>query len=243
LKGVLYSPTELVVDPRQAIARLPIYLHEKYHVEFHFNTAIVHVEEGRMSTAANHTIRASTIVIASGADFQSLFPEMHAKLGLKRCKLQMLRTVPQPNGWALGPHLAGGLTLTHYKSFEVCPSLAKLKERIRNEMPEYVKNGIHVMASQNELGEVVIGDSHEYDADISIFDNPNIDDLILKYLRRMVELPDPQIAARWHGIYAKHPERAIVIESPARNVTYCASPGGAGMTLSFGIARQWWDRQ
>ncbi|MBP3958021.1 hypothetical protein J8F10_22425 [Gemmata sp. G18] len=81
-------------------------------------------------------------------------------------------------------------------------------------MPDYVKYGIHVMASQNDRGEVVIGDSHEYDADISLFDKVEIDDLILKQLRAMADLPDWTISARWHGIYAKHPEKHFVTAEP-----------------------------
>jgi glycine/D-amino acid oxidase-like deaminating enzyme len=97
------------------------------------------------------------------------------------------------------------------------------------------------MLSQNERGEVVIGDSHEYDSDISLFDKTEIDDYILRYLRKMVRLPDWTISTRWHGIYAKHPTRSFVYEEPQPGCLIAVAPGGAGMTLSFGIARDWWD--
>jgi len=241
LEGVLWSATELAVDPRQALVNLPRWLAATHRVQFHFETTVVGVETGRLTTAAGDVWHADQIFVASGIDFQTLFPEDYRALGVRVCKLQMLRTAPQPGGWTLGPHLAGGLTLTHYESFKACPSLAALRARIAATMPEYVRFGIHVMASQNELGEVVIGDSHEYDADIGIFDKPAIDDLILKYLTRMLRLPDATIAARWHGHYAKHPSRALVVANPQPGVTLLAAPGGAGMTLAFGFARDWWD--
>jgi glycine/D-amino acid oxidase-like deaminating enzyme len=108
-------------------------------------------------------------------------------------------------------------------------------------MPEYIRYGIHVMASQNDRGEVVIGDSHEYDGDIAPFDKVEIDDLVLRYLREMVDLPDPAIAVRWHGVYAKHPTRSFVTVEPQPGCTIAVAPGGAGMTLSFGLADDWWE--
>jgi FAD dependent oxidoreductase TIGR03364 len=170
-----------------------------------------------------------------------LFPEAFAGSGIKLCKLQMMRTPPQPGGWRLGPMLAGGLTLCHYSSFRACRSLAALRERYDREMPEYLRLGIHVMASQNALGEVVIGDSHEYDDAIEPFDKPRIDDLILGYLRGMARLPDESIAARWHGIYAKHPSKLIYTAEPQPNAKVVTAPGGAGMTLSFGFAEELWQ--
>jgi D-hydroxyproline dehydrogenase subunit beta len=240
LRAALWSPTELCVDPRQALARIPGWLHEAFGVELHFNTAVIAVESPELRAADGRRWRADRILVCSGTDFQTLFPEVFAASGLHRCKLQMMRTVQQPNGWRLGPHLAGGLTLCHYAAFQTCPSLPALKQRIADEMPEYVRYGIHVMASQNHLGEVVIGDSHEYDGDIEPFDKPHIDELILSYLRGLVRLPDWTIAARWHGLYAKPPSQPVFTAEPQPGVTIFSSPGGAGMTLSFGLADDWW---
>ena len=241
LKGVLHSGAELCVDPRQALRVIPKYLADKHGVRFHYGTPIASVEMPRVLTASGETWRAGRVFVCGGADFETLFPGVFAASGLTRCKLQMMATGPQRGTWKLGPHLAGGLTLGHYKAFEICPSLPDLKARLTSEMPEYLRHGIHVMASQNQLGEVIIGDSHEYGADISPFDKAEIDELILRYLRTMLRLPDTTIARRWHGIYAKHPDLIQFRAEPQPGCFIAGSPGGAGMTLSFGCAADWWN--
>jgi FAD dependent oxidoreductase TIGR03364 len=241
LRGALYSPAELAVNPPDAIARIPRFLAETFGVQLRFNTAVTDIEMPRLRTAGGESWHVERAFVCSGTDFETLFPEVFATSGIRRCKLQMMKTPPQPDGWRLGPHLAGGLTLCHYKSFEVCDTLAAVKARLSATMPEYVKFGIHVMAAQNDRGEVVIGDSHEYDADICPFDKPEIDDLILKFLRVLADLPDRTIAARWHGVYAKHPTKPFVALEPQPGCVLAVAPGGAGMTLSFGIAEEWWE--
>jgi D-hydroxyproline dehydrogenase subunit beta len=242
LLGALHSPTECVVDPRQAISILPQFLRDRYGVQFQFHTTVTAVEMPTVRTADGDTWQVDRCLVCGGADFETLFPATFVASGLVRCKLQMMATGPQPNGWRLGPHVAAGLTLAHYKAFEACDSLSKLKERVAATMPEYVKYGIHVMASQNHSGEVIIGDSHEYDADMSPFDNPHIDKLILDYLGNMIGLPDPTIRRRWSGVYAKHPTLMQFTAEPQPGCHILASPGGAGMTLSFGLAERWWQQ-
>jgi FAD dependent oxidoreductase TIGR03364 len=182
------------------------------------------------------------VIVCSGIDLQTLFPDVLSSHRLKLCKLQMLKTRPQPTGWKLGPHLASGLTLRHYRNFASCPSLTTLRERIAAESPELDQFGIHVMAAQNEVGEVILGDSHEYDAAVEPFDKAQIDELMLRELRRIIQLPDWTIAEKWHGYYTKHESSPVIEDTPQPNVHLCTAVGGAGMTLSFGLAERAWQR-
>jgi FAD dependent oxidoreductase TIGR03364 len=241
LLGALSSPMELCVDPGQAIVRIPQWLREEYGVETHFGVTICAIDMPHVRAADGRTWRVDRAVVCGGADFQTLFPELFRDSGIRRCKLQMMRTKAQPAGWRIGPMLAGGLTLLHYPNFEVCSSLTSLRRRIQQDMPAYVRFGIHVMISQNLRGEVLIGDSHEYDGAIEPFDKAEIDDLILMYLRGMARLPETTIAARWHGIYAKHPHKPAVVLQPQPNCFVVAAPGGTGMTVSFGTAEDLWN--
>ena len=224
--GALYSRHEVIVDPRRTIATLPAFLTERYGVEFQFNTAVRDLTK----------IEADYKIVCAGDDFQTLYPEIWTALGITRCKLQMMRTAPQPGGWRLGPALAAGLTLRHYESFRGCSSLGLLVERFRTTMPDYEKYGIHVMVSQTSLGELTIGDSHEYSLAVDIFDKPEIDELILKYLATFAEFPNGGIVQRWHGVYAKHPDMTYYTTEPESGVRVLTTTGGAGMTLSFGLA-------
>lgn len=237
LLAALWSGTEVIVDPRQAIAQLPPYLADTYGVTFRFNTVVTQVSPGEV-VAAGERWRCDRILICSGTDFETLYPAAYAASGITKVKLQMLRTVPQPPGWHLGAALCGGLTLTHYGAFAQCPSLPTLKQRIEAETPAFPRWGIHVMVSQNATGELILGDSHEYGPNPDPFDRAEINHLILGYLGQFAQFPRPAIAATWHGVYAKLPGHSELILQPEPGVMIINALSGAGMTLSFGLAAE-----
>jgi FAD dependent oxidoreductase TIGR03364 len=222
------------------VARLPRWLHERYGVELKFGACVNSVESGRVS-ANNLHWEGDRVIIANGVDFRSLFPARFAAAGFQRCKLQMMRTGSQPDGWRIGPMLASGLTLRHYPTFAICPSLTALKKRIATETPELEQFGIHVMASQNGRGEVVLGDSHEYFKDVTPFDKSAIEQRILAQLRQLIDLPSWDIQERWHGVYAKAPGLVEYDAEIEPEVFAAISSGGAGMTLSMGLAESHWE--
>jgi len=239
-RAVLWSPTEVVVDPPRAIAAVAAHLQRMHGIDIHFSTTVVGIEVPRVITSRGERFEAPLVIVCGGADFETLFPDLWATSGTRRCKLQMLRTRPQPNGWRLGPHVAGGLTLAHYAGFDICPSLPALKQRLAQALPCHHRAGIHVMASQNEAGEVILGDSHDYETPLDPFDAAEIEDSIVTYARRMLRLPEWSVAARWHGVYAKGPRGPSFTAEPQPGCHVMGSPGGAGMTLAFGLAERWW---
>ncbi len=237
LRGGMFSPTEVTVDPREAIRSLPRWLAERHGVQLRFGTHVRSVSESLVTTVAEQW-RVDHTFVCGGQDFESLFPEVFAASDLVRVKLQMLRTVAQPIGWRLGPALCGGLTMAHYESFRACPSLGRLRERLRAEFPFHLDHGIHILVSQTRLGELTLGDSHHASNTVGPFDREDIAATILYGVGRLANFPTLEIAERWHGIYAKSPSGAWFVRNPLPGVTILNGLGGGGMTLSFALAEK-----
>jgi FAD dependent oxidoreductase TIGR03364 len=235
LLGALWSETEVNVNPKTAIQAISHWLAEKENIFIHTGEKVLNVESGVIESTET-TYRADKILVCSGSDFQSLFPEVFDASPLIKSKLQMLRTKPQGADFKLGPVLCGGLTLRHYASFSQCDSLQVYKDRISSQYPEFDDWGIHVMVSQNEHNEMIIGDSHEYGFTFDPFDKSEINDLILNYMKSFVSLPNLDTLETWHGVYAKNPEGTEFIAEPMEGVKIITGFGGAGMTFSFGYA-------
>ena len=239
LLGAMHCMDDLVVDPRRAMHALPVWLHEKFKVQTHFNTCITAISGGKLFAGRKEILSADLVFVCNGSDFETLYPDEYAMQPLTRCKLQMMRFKNPVEHKPIGPALCGGLSLLHYGSFKKAPSLQLLKKRVEEELPEYIKYGIHVMATQNEQGEFTIGDSHEYGRTPDPFDKDQINILILDYLRRFVDITGFQLRESWHGIYPKltNGETDLVL-SPEPGVLIVNALSGAGMTLSFGLAEE-----
>lgn len=239
LLGGLFSADELIVDPREAIASLPGYLESVYTVEFYWNKCVSYIADNTVYIGNEEEHEADVVFICSGADFETLYPEAFANYPVTKCKLQMMRLAAQPGNWRIGSALCGGLSLIHYNSFKVAESLPLLKSKYANEMEDYLDWGIHVMASQNEMGELTIGDSHEYGTTQDPFDKDFINQLIKNYLHKFASFKDYTVVQSWNGVYAKLTNGDTeLFFSPEPGVYVVNGLGGAGMTLSFGLAEE-----
>ncbi len=236
--GGLYSATELIVDPREAIASIPSYLNEYMDVKFIWGKQVNAVQQGAV-WIGDEKMEADIICICSGADFETLYPEHFANTDMWKCKLQMMRFASADNSNRIGTSVCGGLSLIHYQAFKAAASLEKLKSRYENEMSDYLQWGIHVMVSQNQIGELTVGDSHEYGHTFDPFDKSFINKMIMDYMGTFMHTDDWQLVQSWNGIYPKLKNGdAGMLLKPSDDVYIINGLGGAGMTMSFGFAEE-----
>lgn len=237
LAGALYSATEVSIDPRQALRALSAYLQEEMRVDFLFRTPVTeiatpYVYNGRRRWRADH------IVVCTGSDTGELFPELIPADSSRYCKSQYLRTHAQPIGWRLGLSILTGLSLPHLPSFGHCPSLPLLRNYLADRLPGYVRWGIDLQLSQTVLGEITIGDSREYISASSPFDRREINELLLRYLHRTMNLPDYRIQETWHSLQlAAPPAGEDIILQPKAGLTIINGLGDAELTTCFGVAQ------
>lgn len=238
LCGGLFSAQEIGVEPRKAVARIAQHLQRDYGVTFRTHAPVSRALPPEITLASGETVQAEACVVCPGGDLRTLFPEVFLAASVRCCKLQMIRLRPQTDGLKIFPHIASGFSLSHYESFADCPSLAALRERIATETPEFDKYGIHILCAQNELGEIIIGDSHQYGDDLPVGLSPHIESLMMNYVNQILDLSDADITARWSGVYAKPLDAGRLVAAPAQRVRVITGVGGAGMTLSFALAEE-----
>ncbi|MCC5937393.1 MAG: TIGR03364 family FAD-dependent oxidoreductase [Lunatimonas sp.] len=242
LQGALWSKEEMLMDPREAICKLAAYLDSQENITFFWNTAVSEISQHKVY-AGKRFWEADLVLICTGSEYGTLFPDQAANFPLIKCKLQMMRTQPQPTSWQLPTPLAFGLSLVHYPTFQVAPSIHKLTAELADHYPNFVKWGVHVMAAQNAAGEVTIGDTHQYGKDLSPFDDMAINQEVFDFLLERLNIAIPKLHQTWHGIYAKPIDGSCYYFSEVqRGIWILNGLGGAGMTLSFGLAEVWMGR-
>lgn len=236
LKGVLWSTTEATVNPREAIRTIPKWLEEKHGLITRYGSLVTSIEMPHVKTSTEMW-KVNKVFVCSGADFETLYPQAYADHKLTKCKLQMMKAT-STRQFDLGPSLCAGLTLRHYPAFSKCPSLKKVDQRYDETQPDYKKDGIHVLVSQNNHGELIIGDSHHYGKTLEPFDSERVNQTILDYLNSFVSFEGLQVTERWNGTYPKTSNGGHLILDVERDVKIVNGLGGAGMTLSFGLAEE-----
>ena len=236
VRGALFSPTEIIVEARSAIREIPEYLQRKYNVNFHFNTTIIQCEGNSISCNYGTKYQADITILASGYETQLLFPDIFNAAPITISSLNMLRSHPISDTI---PALCAGLSFLHYPSYEVCKSMDEYKTYCETEFPLQLQNGVHLLVSQNPNGQLTIGDSHHYGMHHDPFQSDTVDQSILDYMQRVIQPIHFGIAQRWTGQYLKLTNgKSEWFEEIQPGVYIANGPGGAGMTLGWGMAEE-----
>lgn len=234
--GALYSDTEIIVESREAMRQLPRYLKEKYNINFHFNCLIHESHNGKLKDQYGRIHEADLTIIASGYETQLLYPQFFQQLPYTVSSLNMLRSKEIDHRI---PALCAGLSFLHYSSYEVCKSLMEYEKYCALNYADLLSHGIHLLISQNHTGQLTIGDSHQYGMHHDPFQADAIDSLILDYMQSVFNPPDFSLAQRWTGQYLKLTNgKSELFEEVEPGVYIANGPGGAGMTLGWGMAEE-----
>jgi FAD dependent oxidoreductase TIGR03364 len=240
-QGGLHFAEDLTLEPRRLLRELIPHLVASGTLEYRPGVTVVSVEssgEGcQVRDARGDVFRADHVFVCSGSDYRTLFPDAFMASGLRICKLQMMRTVPQER---VLPHaLLSGLSIQRYPAFKACASYRALEQQPQEEALQ--KYGIHLLFKQADDGTVIIGDSHEYRpldeaTPLEERTDPRINQAVLEYGQRMVTLPSWEIEGLWNGYYLIHPEREILAEDIDGSVHIVTGIGGKGMSTGPGFA-------
>lgn len=215
-QGGLVFEEDYSVEPHVIGQRLLAYA-ERKGVEIYTNACVVQTQYQHGSChvrlASGVTYQANKVLICHGEIIDVLYPDLLQSLNLKRCGLQMALT--QPFQQKLNASLYSGLSISRYPAFEICPSHAEL---VKASQQGFIQEfGIHILIKQNEFGELIVGDSHEYH---SINEAPQfeqreeINEFIQTYCHEKLGLTLPPIQKRWNGYYLTHEhELACITEA------------------------------
>jgi FAD dependent oxidoreductase TIGR03364 len=236
----LFFPDDARLDPRDLFRRLIPWLTRELSVQYRPATVAVAVwasgGEACVRTADGTELHARHAVVCNGSDLRTLFPERFAAAGFERCKLLMLRSVPQPDA-RLPTTVASGLTLRRYPAFASCPSWPRLAQE--SVAPGVLEAGIHILTVQDPDGSFLIGDSHEYGpGDLSEILDARLENLILSEARKVIDLPSWEIAQRWHGVYSMPRDAELYRASMDEVIHVVTGIRGKGMTTGPAVARE-----
>jgi FAD dependent oxidoreductase TIGR03364 len=236
----MYFPDDARLEPRKLFRRLIPWLTREWRVEYRPATVAVHAwakgGEACVRTGRGDELHAHHIIVCNGSDLRTLFPERFTAAGFERCKLLMLRTVPQRQ-LCLPTTVASGLTLRRYPAFTKCPSWTRLNQE--PVVPGVLEAGIHILMVQDPDGSLVVGDSHEYGpGDLTEILDTRLETLILSEARKLIQLPSWEIAERWHGVYSIPRDAEIYRATIDEKIHIVTGIRGKGMTTGPAVARE-----
>ena len=258
VRGGIFFPQEMSVEPEQMIHRLLGFVQENLRVDYRPGSVVVGCERltsgATVVLAGGQRFTSQRVLICSGHEVRLLFPDVLARAGLVVSKLQMLLAAPVA-GLTLPGNILTGLSIRRYEAFAECPSYATISQNTPDSpatanRTELKKWGVHILFKQAADGSIIVGDSHEYapatEAEhLGYHTSEAINDLMLTEARRIVQFP-LRIIKAWPGFYSQTPSE-IFDYSVDDTIRIITGIGGKGMSSSAGFSEeimgQWLDTE
>lgn len=243
--GGLWSPHELRVEAREAIPAVARWLEERHGVVFAWGVEMQGVEGRSQGTGARGQVavrhsagvmEADAVVIAPGANVAGFAPELAKRVGVRQCRLQMMRLAAP--GFPLPGVLMSDLSLVRYGGFAAQPAAAALRSRLEAECATELANGVHLIVAQSADGTLVVGDSHHYSDHAEPFASEAVDALILDELRSTLAIREARVLERWNGYYPVAGVAPLLRETLAPRVELVTVTSGTGMSTAFAIGEE-----
>ncbi len=235
VEAVLWSPVDLRVESRTAIPRLTAWLAAKG-VTFVNGASALEIAPPTVRTSRG-VIKAERVVVCPGDELATLFPERMATLGIRRCKLQMMRLRPAA-GFAMPGAVMTDLSLVRYLGYAELPEAAALRARLQQEQAPHLAGGVHLIAVQSGDGSLVVGDTHRYGATMDPFGETALDALVLEEFAAVFPGVDYTVEERWIGAYASLPDKLAVVDRPSELVRLVVVTSGTGASTGFAIGEE-----
>ncbi len=234
--GALYSPHELRVESREAIPQITAWLAQAHGVQFFWGEEVLQVTTPVVLTSTR-VLNAERVVICPGTELTGVARPHLEHHGMALTRLQMLRVRPEP-GFRLHAAVMSDLSLVRYTGYAALPEAAPLLLQLREEVPQSLDDGIHLIAVQSADGTLVVGDSHHNHATPHPFGSEAVDRRILQHLRETLQLGQCDLVERWVGYYPTGAGRDCVIEAPDAATRVVVVSSGTGASTAFGIAEE-----
>ena len=229
-RAALHGLEDQQIYSREAIPSLVSYLDSFENVSFHFSTLVrdIDPDAGKLITTAGQ-FAAEHILVCSGHDYQTLLAEQISQLEPEVCRLQMLRVTPEQS-FDLQHAVLTGLSCIHYNAFADLPEAQSVREQVQQHSPLLEKYGIHLLASPTPYGDIIIGDSHDYQQDPIPFNSEEVDQLLIELAQHTLNTK-VKVKERWQGIYGSRGKEPISVLQAHPKVTAVLMRTGLGMSV------------
>ncbi|MCU1421429.1 MAG: hypothetical protein JWN36_1080 [Microbacteriaceae bacterium] len=228
------------VDPREAVGALAAWFAGQPGARILWRTSYLG-HDGDLAHTSRGTVRAARTIVCVGHDIDYLYPELAEEHEIERCGLQMAR-IEAPGGRRIAPAVLTGTSMLRYPAFTETDAATALRARVAVDDPELVDIGANVMFTQRPDGTIIAGDSHRYGVTMDPFQREETTAVLLRRIGEVLGEGGLRVVERWQGVYASSPRHPYLVHEVSPGVTAVSVTSGVGMTISFGLARRFFDQ-